>query len=420
MKRISILLIISILFSLLWTDIYDFCSRTLIVVLEPEISSFCATLEKSFFGAIEIEAIRNISLIHCPEAIKIITDKKIAFKSIFLVSLPFDCKFNVIDAVNDINKIDSVAYATPNYKLIPARTPNDTHWVESPLDANDLWALRGEHGINAPQAWNITTGSHRVRVGIIDTGIGWYGHDDSGESIGHNDLNNNLEFGVNFDPLYDSNDTADSFGHGTNTAGIIGAVGNNSLGTVGINWNVSLVPYKVGESDGSISHAVEAITDAINRWSDPDRRIHILNFSFWGYGLVYEEIGGNPVRDILYYFPDILFVWSAGNVGLNFDDPNFFPLVAEGYFDLPNLIAVGAHDRNGDRSVWGGGSSSSFCSSNTHIHLFAPGSDGWTTHTQNNFGTYSGTSMAAPHVAALMLSINPNLSASQLKSDLIV
>jgi hypothetical protein len=117
-----------------------------------------------------------------------------------------------------------------------------------------------------------------------------------------------------------------------------------------------------------------------------------------------------------------LFVWGAGNDGFNLDDPETHPSLVNGFYDLPNLIAVGAHDRNGDRSVWDANASSSFSPSNAHVHLYAPGTDGWTTHRYNNFGTYSGTSMATPHVAgvaALMLSINPNLSASQIKSDLM-
>jgi subtilisin family serine protease len=411
---------LSVLFLSLWTDENDFCGRTLIVVLEPGFSSFEASLDQTFFGEIEIESIRNISLIHCPGATKIITDNKIAFKSIFLVTLPIDCKLNVIDAVGDINKIKGVAYATPNYVLIPTRSPNDSHWVKPPLEANDLWTLRGLHGINAPQAWNITTGSHRVRVGIIDSGIGWYNQDESGDGIGHIDLNNNLELGVNFDLMSPecSTDTSDFWDHGTKTAGIVGAVGNNNLGTIGINWDISLVPYKVVGFVSLISQGVEAITDAINRWGDPDRRVHILNFSAGGYGM-YE---GEPIRDSLYNFPEILFVWSAGNDGNNLDDPETHPYLVNGYYDLPNLIAVGAHDRNGDRSVWSPYRSSSFSPSNTHVHLFAPGSDGWTTHRYNNFGTYSGTSMAAPHVTgvvALMISINPNLSASQIKTDLM-
>jgi subtilisin family serine protease len=424
MKKITfLLLLLVVLHSQLWSEDNSFCGRTLIVVLEPEYSSFAASLDKSFFGKIEIESIKNISLITCVEAIKVMTDNKTIFKSIFKLTLPIECKANVIAVVDEINKLVGVAYAMPNYLLLPAHIPNDPHWYNPPAVAHNLWALRGGYGIRAPEAWKISVGSRNVRVGIIDTGVGKL--DQTTNRIGHTDLNCNLVPGINYYCPHgmspNPGDTSDYYsgGHGTQVAGILGAVGNNGLGTVGVNWNVTLFPYRVIDRIFAVTtHCVQAITDAINKWGIPSQRIHILNFSFEGYG----ETHSLPIRDMLYSFQNILFIWSAGNWGDNFDDPVRYPLIADGTFTLPNIIAVGAHDRFGQRSIWTERQTSSFSPSNTHVNLFAPGSDGWTTHTYNRFGTFRGTSMAAPYVAgvaALMLSINPSLIPAQIKLDLI-
>ena len=429
MKKIIVICILILVFTYLWSEDVDFSGKTVIVVLEPGISSYNAKLDASFFGKIEIESIKNISGITCPEAIQVMQNNNIAFKSIFLITLPIDDQANVLNVVDAINKIKGVDYASPNYILPTAQIPNDFYWhvqYYPPVGYNDLWDLRGQYGVHAPEAWDIATGSRSIRVGVIDTGVGTI--DAVTGEIGHVDLNDNLLPGKNFffSPWTppDSTETYDIalHGHGTKTAGVIGAVGNNSIGTTGINWEVSLVPFRISNDSTFVNYAVEAITEAINRWGNPEQRIQILNLSFEGYGLKL----GRTIRDIISSFPNILLVWSAGNRGLNLDLEEW---IINGYYDLPNIIAVGAHNQNGQRSIWQVGPeenrswlSSGYSPSGANVHLFAPGSQGWTTTIYNQYSTFSGTSMAAPHVtgvAALMLSINPTLTPLQIKTNLL-
>ena len=264
-----------------------------------------------------------------------------------------------------------------------------------------MWALRGEHGLKAPAAWNISTGSHNIRVGIIDSGIAL-----------HDDLNANLDIYSGWNFAENSANWQDTHSHGTRTAGIVGAVGNNGIGTVGVTWNVTLIPMKVSVgNDGPLDYAmILAIREAIELWETPNE-IAILTMSISGYGT------DAALKSAIISFPG-LFVWSAGNHGDNLDTYTNI----SSYSSLPNLIAVGAIDENGERSIWNSTSSSAYSLSSQHVHVFAPGSNGYTTSLNNAYQAYSGTSMAAPHVAgvaALMLSINPTLSASELKSLLI-
>jgi subtilisin family serine protease len=109
-------------------------------------------------------------------------------------------------------------------------------------------SLWGMNKIQAPEAWEITTGSHNVKIGIMDTGI-----------ANHPDLNDNIctELGRDFyfDRPHDTANLLDP--HGTHVAGTVGAVGDNGIGVVGVNWNVLLVPMRIdfdGNSAGGCYH----------------------------------------------------------------------------------------------------------------------------------------------------------------------
>ena len=414
MRKIIMTIILAVLWANMLSAEWDFCGKSLLVVLEPSISSFSGSLDKSFFGDIEIESVENISRIHDKEAIKVILEAKTVYKSIYKVTLPKDDKEIILSTIEAIKRISGVEKAIPNYLIPLTRVPNDYYWHNGYYHLYEmryLWALHGKYGINVSDAWDITTGSHNVRVGIIDTGVG--NLNPSTGIIGHDDLNRNLTTGINYynTDLYGASDTSDIVGHGTKTAGIVGAVGNNTIGTVGVNWDVTMVPFRVGgREDTMYDQCVSAINDIINLWGTNDR-IHIVNLSIGGYGKEATE----TMVDMMQTFPNILFTWSAGN---ECDDLDIEPLIYK--YDLPNLIAVGAHDSLGQRSIWGSEqSSSSYSPSGNNVHIFAPGTESVSTVPHDSYGLYDGTSMAAPHVAgvaALILSVDPTLSASQMKS----
>ena len=391
----------------------DFCGKTILVVLEPSISHYTGTLDISFFGSNKIKSVKNIFQITNQTAIDALIEQGREFRSIYKITLHEDSKAGVLSVINDIKKIKGVEVAIPDYIgfVTTAVIPNDPHW-----DHFGLWPLRNPVGIKATESWNLTTGSRKINVGVIDTGIG--GPNIFTPNDGHDDLNYSLEPGWNFadDSPFNTFDSCyfsdTSHGHGTKTAGIIGAKGNNSLGTVGVNWEVGIVPLKISNDPDSGAHhslMTEAIEYATRFWGIRGQ-ISILNLSYSGYGWT------SGVHAAINNFPGLM-VWSAGNEGLDTDLMEYIDL-----YDLENLIVVGANDSLDNRSIWESGGSSNWSSSGENVHIFAPGSDGFTTSSDGLYEFFDGTSMSAPHVAgvaALMLSLNPYLAPSDIKSIIV-
>lgn len=259
--------------------------------------------------------------------------------------------------------------------------------------------LNGTNGIDVENAWNFTTGSNTIRVGIIDTGIS-----------NHVDLNANLVPGR--DTFNNNNITNDdTHSHGTHVAGTIGAVGNNGTGVVGVNWNVTLVPLQASNSDNKFysSDVVEAIEWAQDRW-ETEERISIINYSVSGFG------SSTAVRTAISEY-DGLFIWAAGNDTVDIDER----VEIYGSFNLDNIISVGGLNSDGTRR-----STSNYSTNNTNVHIYAPGTNIYSTvptsFSSSGYSYKSGTSMAAPHVtgvAALLLSLNNGLTTSQLKQAIL-
>ncbi len=311
----------------------------------------------------------------------------------------------------------------PNYVYHSMAVPNDPKFSDG-----TLWGLRnngqsnGTSGfdINATAAWDITTGDSDVVVAVIDSGIN-YNHDDlkdnlwinTGEIPGNgldDDANGYIDdyYGINAvatDDTAAKGDPMDDDGHGTHVAGTIGAVGNNGAGMTGVAWRVRLMGLKFLGDDGfgSLDDAIECIDYAIAMGAD------ITNNSW----------GGGPESTLLREAIEraesagILFIAASGNIAMNLDSFPFFPAS----HDVDNIISVGAIDRSGDIANFSNIGPLS-------VDLLAPGVDIYSTfYTGNNaYATYSGTSMAAPHVsgvAALILSQYPGISMTELKQRLL-
>jgi len=387
---------------------HDFSDNTVMVVLKPEISEPTKSLPDSFFidilnvGAQFIASeikVENISLIPNEKALEALKARGSQYKAIYKITLPTHDKANVLKTIEILNKIEGIEYAAPDYIVKADLVPNDPAY-------NQLWGLHGTHGIKAPEAWEITTGYQGIRVGVIDTGV-----------ANHPDLVANTVTGYDF---YNNNATTsdDIGGHGTHVSGTIGAVGDNGLGIVGVNWMVSIVPLQSsfinenGEERFYLSTIASAISYATVSWMI-NEKISVLNHSISGYGAYSDDVRLAAINN----YPG-LFVWAAGNGDedqIGDDVDTYTPYIS--YYDLSNLIAVGAIRSDGQKTNF-----SNYSTSGNYVHVFAPGEGIYSTIPNNGYASWGGTSMAAPHatgVAALLLSANTALTAPVLKQLLI-
>jgi subtilisin family serine protease len=208
-----------------------------------------------------------------------------------------------------------VRYAEPNWIYRAAATlPNDPRFGE-------LWGLNqsGDHDIDAPEAWSLTTGSNAVRVAVVDTGVAY----------DHPDLAPNMVPGYDF--ASSDMEPRDENGHGTHVAGTIGARGNNAIGVTGVNWNVALLPVRVLNAAGSGTNA--DVTDGLVYAAANGAKV--VNVSLGCSGCFSQEM-----KDAIDGAPNTLFVVAAGNQG---DNNDFVPHYPCNYSSV-NLICVAATD----------------------------------------------------------------------------
>lgn len=309
---------------------------------------------------------------------------------------------------------EGVEAVQPNYYYRLAATPDDTRFAE----------LYGMQKISAPVAWEQTTGSPATVVAVIDTGIK-YTHEDlatnmwtnDGEIEGNgvdDDGNGFIDDYYGYDFFYDDPDPDDEHGHGTHVAGTIGAVGNNSLGVVGVNWNVRLMAIKIYDATGFGSTSAMLINayNYVRMMRKRGVNIRVTNNSYAGC----DEACGydQATKDALDALgrSDVLQVFAAGNRGRDADIEPEYPA---GY-NSPTILSVAASNAEDNRAGFSNFGPAS-------VDLAAPGVGILSTvKTAANYGFSSGTSMASPHVAgaaALLAAYNPALSARSLKATIL-
>jgi subtilisin family serine protease len=300
------------------------------------------------------------------------------------------------DVVAKLTRVKQVAEVSANYFRWAAGAPTDPMFGAQ-------WGLAR---IEAPAAWNVTTGSPAVVVAVIDTGA----------DLDHPDLQANLVAGqdlvdlagvtpppgtrfegdfVGIDPLPE-----DEVGHGTHVAGTIAAL-TNTLGVVGVAPTCRIMPVRVLArvvriADGRVSGSGTAVDIAAGiRWA-VDHGARILNLSLGGYSDTFVE------RDAIAYAVGhgAIVVAAMGN------DDTAQPSYPAAY---PDVVAVGATDQQDRRA--------SFSNNGPHIDVSGPGVGIRSTDWDNVYSDKSGTSMATPHVAgvaALVRSAAPHLTSSQV------
>jgi serine protease len=316
---------------------------------------------------------------------------------------------NVDSVLNAYNTRADVEYAQFDFRVQIAATPNDPRY-SSQWGLNNIAQTGGlnDADIDAPEAWNTTTGSRSIIVGVIDTGID-YNHPDLAANIWRNTreiAGNGIDDDANgfrddirgWDFRNNDADPFDDNAHGTHVAGIIGAVGNNGVGVTGVAWNVQLMPLKFlgADGSGSTSSAVSAINYAVANGAK------ILNNS-WGGGGFSQALNDAVARARA---AGVIFVAAAGNEANNNDTRPSYPA----NIAVDNVLSVAATDSS-DRLA----SFSNFGA--TTVDIAAPGVGILSTTPNNTYSSFSGTSMATPFVAgaaALVWSANPSLTYSQV------
>jgi subtilisin family serine protease len=303
-----------------------------------------------------------------------------------------------------------VEFVEPNYIIRLSAAPNDPYF-------GNLWGLfnigQDDGGVgvagadvDATPAWDVSTGSRANVVGVVDTGVD-YSHPDlaanmwtapSAFSVTIGGLVINCAAGTHgFNAITNSCNPMDDNNHGTHVAGTIGAVGNNGVGVVGVNWRASIMALKFLDASGSgtLANAIKAIEFAVQAKAvlgTSIANVRVLSNSWSGDGFsqsLLNQINRSNTADML-------FVAAAGNASVNIDTSPTYPAA----FSAPNIIAVAATN-NLDQRAW----FSNYGAAT--VHLGAPGVAILSTTVNNNYAAFNGTSMATPHVsgtAALVLS----------------
>lgn len=353
-----------------------------------------------------IVTVKSSDLHHIKTRYTVVRTNKLGYAD---VKVPTNVSFlSFVEKLSIDSKIKQIEYSMQGY--YNAFISNDTH-------LNKQWYLSA---INAFDAWTISCGNANIVVAILDSGVDWL-HQDLGRG---NDNHDNIHTNSNEDIWIDINDpqtgnkidddknmliddwkgwnydnntnnTITSNYHGTFVAGIIGAKTNNNLGIAGIvggNNSIGgrIIPYCVGVQSPISSILDDAIIDAI------DKGARIIQLSLT---IPFSQ----SVEDAIQYAinNNAIIVCASGNSGAT----------SVGYpSSNSNVIAVGAIQQNLSRVF--------FSNYGDNLDIVAPGVDIYSTKLANAYDYSDGTSFASPQVsgvAALILSVNPNLTGQEVR-----
>jgi thermitase len=312
-----------------------------------------------------------------------------------------------------------VAIVEPNYIYQASKTSNDPDlgktWGIKNTGAADSEGTLGIAGldIGAEGAWDYTTGSKSVVIAVIDTGID-FGHPDLAPQAWTNVKELNGKVGVDddgngyvddihgYDFANNKGDSTDDNEHGTHCAGTIGAKGNDGKGIAGVNWDVSLMAVKFldKKGSGSLANAIKAIDYARKMGAK-------ITSNSWSGGAA-SELLRKAIEET--DKAGMLFIAAAGNEANDNDTTPTYPST----YAVPNVISVAAIDNRGRLASFSNYGIKT-------VHIAAPGVNVVSTIPGGGYDSFSGTSMATPHVAGvagLMLANNPNLTPAEVKKQI--
>src|SRR5713101_147593 len=265
--------------------------------------------------------------------------------------------------------------------------------------------------LQAPAAWAVVTGTKDIVVAVVDGAVDY----------SHEDIRANMwtaaDGGHGYNTCNGTSNPGPADTHGTHVGGIIGAVGNNTIGVVGVNWTTKILSInfacgatRVEEAGGTLTTlrqqltAYQFIVDARHKGVN----IGVANNSWRNVPLWANSAAQKAAIDAAGAV-GVVSVFAAGNdTNDNDSDRPTYPASYKSA-SIISVAATGPDDSLASWSSWGLHS----------VHLTAPGVGLLSTYPmgEGKYGTMSGTSMAAPVVSgavALLLAANPQIGGSDI------
>jgi len=326
-----------------------------------------------------------------------------AIGNLEIIRVPSDTTADALISVYQQSGL--VQYAEHDYNVQALNDPNDFYYQQG-----NLWNFKntGQNGgtpgadIHASVAWNFATNASSAIVAVVDTGVR-YTHQDLAANMWVNPADGS--HGINV--VAGSNNPWDDYGHGSHVAGIIGAVGGNGVGVVGVCWSAKIMACKFldANGNGTISGAITCLNYALNHGAK------VVNASWGSFTFTSQALHDAiaSLRDA-----DIIFVAAAGNSGANND---VTPLYPASYSDLDNVVSVAATDPNDNMPSWSDYGA-------TNVDLAAPGAPIYScwNGSDSDYEYDQGTSMACAHVTgacALLRAYYPNENHRQIIQQIL-